>query len=280
MQPPRTLPIRFAPLPGEPLDSWLEAYAHRLHATTIGDLLADLGLAGPPGQQATDHTVYLHDADAARLAQATGRPVPRLHDMTLRIYDGHVIQLARSPQRRAVVRSAWWGRGSGSRYCPDCLTDRGGRWLLRWRLSWVFACTRHAALLHDTCLACGYVPRASVMTIRHDHAPGTCPRHTCRADLRRARRIPLRADSQLVATQAWIDTILAAVETGTTDHLRVAPDVVFTDLRTVAGWLLRQGQPGDFDTFAARDVPPGTLRNPTTSSAQYARANSRPPTPG
>ncbi len=31
MSSPRTLPIRLAPLPGEALDSWLEALAERLH---------------------------------------------------------------------------------------------------------------------------------------------------------------------------------------------------------------------------------------------------------
>jgi len=134
--PPRTIPIRFAPLPGEPLDSWLEAYAHRLHATTVGDLLADLGLrrAGG-GQHAPDHTVWLHHVEAEQVAEATGVPAHRLHAMTLRTYDGHILQLDRNPNRRAVTRSVCWARGSGSRYCPQCLSERDGRWLLRWRLS-------------------------------------------------------------------------------------------------------------------------------------------------
>ena len=44
--PVRALPIHLAPLPGEALDSWLEALAHRLH-TRLGDLLAAVGLPEP-----------------------------------------------------------------------------------------------------------------------------------------------------------------------------------------------------------------------------------------
>lgn len=53
MTQPRTLPLRLEPLPGEALDSWLEALAHRLH-TPLGNLMAGLGLParkGRPGQR-------------------------------------------------------------------------------------------------------------------------------------------------------------------------------------------------------------------------------------
>jgi hypothetical protein len=39
----RTLPIRVAPLPGEALDSWLDALALRMRMPT-GDLLTSVGL--------------------------------------------------------------------------------------------------------------------------------------------------------------------------------------------------------------------------------------------
>ena len=31
---------------------------------------------------------------------------------------------------------------SGSRYCPKCLAESGGRWQLQWRLAWTFACAK------------------------------------------------------------------------------------------------------------------------------------------
>ena len=57
MTPARTFPLRLAPLPGEALDSWLEALAYRLDVR-LGDVLGDLGLAAAnqerhPGSRGT-----------------------------------------------------------------------------------------------------------------------------------------------------------------------------------------------------------------------------------
>lgn len=73
----RTFPIRLAPLPGEALDSWLEALAHRLNVR-LGDVLGDLGLAALSKNGIrelavpTDWTIALRDEEAARIAHATG----------------------------------------------------------------------------------------------------------------------------------------------------------------------------------------------------------------
>jgi hypothetical protein len=42
---PDRLPIAVAPLPGEALESWIAAYARRLH-TTSNDLISHIGLGG------------------------------------------------------------------------------------------------------------------------------------------------------------------------------------------------------------------------------------------
>jgi transposase-like protein len=156
MTPVRTFPIRLAPLPGEALDSWLEAMAHRMHAR-LDDLVAGVGLAGT-GQagRAQAWTVLLRPGEVAGIAAATGLPQPELEAMTLARYDGTAVQIDR-PNRR-VSRYHLWGRGSGSRYCPDCLAS-AGRWLLAWRLGWYFACLEHRRLLADTCPACGMPQR-------------------------------------------------------------------------------------------------------------------------
>lgn len=79
----RTSPIRPAPLPGEALDSWLEALAHRLNVR-----LGDLGLAAPfkNGTREVavpaDWTIALREEEAARIAYATGAGPQQLHDMT------------------------------------------------------------------------------------------------------------------------------------------------------------------------------------------------------
>ncbi|MEV6726577.1 hypothetical protein AB0M94_37285 [Streptomyces xanthochromogenes] len=73
----RTLPIRLAPQPGEALDSWWEAIAHRL-GTTTGDVLASMGLlprgsARPVDSGILRRLVTLLDADqAAAITAAAG----------------------------------------------------------------------------------------------------------------------------------------------------------------------------------------------------------------
>ena len=66
-------------------------------------------------------------------------------------------------------------RRRGSRYCPSCLAELGGRWLLAWRLGWMFACTAHGVLLCDACPACGQEPRSRTGRTSGLNPPGTSP---------------------------------------------------------------------------------------------------------
>jgi len=273
---PRTLPLRLPPLPGEPLDSWLEAYCRRLDVTT-GLLLAALGLRTHL-PSLPDHTIYLHPAEARRVAHLTGVEVARLHAMTLRVYDGHALRL--DQRRRAVARSAWWARARGSRFCPSCLSERDGRWLLRWRLSWVFACTDHEILLHDTCPACERIPRRSVTATGSLHPPATCPGASgrpCGVELRTIGPLRLAGDDPLLATQRWINTLLSAAEAGTTAQLPTTPATVFGDLRAVGGWLLRQSVEGDFHRFGPY-VQHAWLAYRTRLASRRTRPGMAPPT--
>ena len=130
---PRTFPIRLAPLPGEALDSWLEALAHRLNVR-LGDVLGDLGLAAPTKNRVrelavpTDWTIALRDEEAARIGYAIGAEPQQLHEMTLMRFDGRALQI--DQEKRQVSRHVLWGRPRGSRFCPECLADSGGRWPL------------------------------------------------------------------------------------------------------------------------------------------------------
>ena len=138
MKPGRTLPLRLAPLPGEALDSWLDALAHRLKVPLI-DLHWALGLPGGPHNVLrkddipANRVVLLRDHEAQAISGATGVPVPLIHSMTMARYDQRAIMIDRASRR--VSLRAMWGRGRGSRYCPGCLADTGGRWQLRWRLT-------------------------------------------------------------------------------------------------------------------------------------------------
>ncbi|MEU9197036.1 TniQ family protein [Streptomyces hundungensis] len=132
---PGTFPIRLKALPGEVLDSWLEALAHRLH-TPLGDALSGLGLHAfddelPVGSTSTEMlTRRLTSGVAASIAEATGTPVETLHAMTLAHYDQRVLDLA--PRSGLVLNATRWGKGTGARFCTDCLAESGGRWQLSW----------------------------------------------------------------------------------------------------------------------------------------------------
>ena len=143
---PRTLPIRLAPVPGEALESWLAALAHRLD-TPWGSLLTALApaAAGRAGLRRSNLTAHLDSEEASAIAAATGIWQPTIQALTLRRYDGRLITIDRSIPR---VLSPW--NPTRSRNCPHCLRTSGGRWQLDWRLPWVFACDEHTCTLADT----------------------------------------------------------------------------------------------------------------------------------
>ena len=156
---PRRLPLTVAPLPGEALDSWLEAYARRLRSCSR-DLLDHLGLTG---STPAHMVVTLTDVERDVLSATTGVDADTLWRMTLAPLDGVAVTI--DARRRILAHPPAWRRHTGSRFCPACLADNDGRWLLRWRVPWAFACPVHTRLLVDYCPSCGRRP--------HPDRPGT-----------------------------------------------------------------------------------------------------------
>lgn len=218
--PPRTLPLRVPPVPGEAIDSWLEALARR-HQVTVGTLVTALGWhmpSSPGGLVAGIPAQVLR-----RLEHQAGLPAGHLDGAVLDRY------LPLGPVRRR-----------GSRYCPSCLAERDGRWLLGWRLGWVFACTAHGVLLCDSCPACGQAPRSRTGRTSGLHPPGTCAntikRHQhCGADLRTVTADRLAPGHPALAAQRWTASLLIL------DDTRPAGNgVALGDLGIVGSWVLRQ----------------------------------------
>lgn len=276
MAPVRTFPIRLAPLPGEALDSWLEALAHRLDVR-LGDVLNDLGLAAPFRNGAreqevpTDWTIALRDDEAARIAYATGVNPQQLHDMTLMRFDGRALRIDRAS--RQVSKYVLWGRPRGSRFCPECLADNGGRWPLAWRLGWSFACLTHRRLLADWCPACRRVQRERPFSRRAQPYPGRCgirPSRTgdldvpagCGQDLAQAEtlRLPL-GHPALDAQRLILETIDSGVASygpyGTLPHPAVT---ALADLRAVAGRILVDLPADDLPKWVPQDLIDAHLR--------------------
>jgi DNA-binding CsgD family transcriptional regulator len=240
----RSLPLRFAPCPGEAFDSWVEAYAAWLGVRSRAMLTA-LGLS-TPGVMPFHYTLALRPAEAETAAGASGLSTEQLHAMTLQRYDRHLLRTR--TDTRSLISSVWWTRTAGSRYCPHCLAESDGRWPLRWKLTWTFACTRHEIVMLDACPGCGHVPRTRSAAHYESAAPTSC--RTCRAPLPGAPTRP--ATPAVITAQAEIDTLLDDVEAQPPDaptHTACAAKV--TDLAALASWLLRRAEPAEFTRFDA-----------------------------
>ena len=255
----RTLPLRVPVIPGESLDSWLEALARR-NGLTISGLLPSLGWQAP---HVFSRLVVNVPVPILRgIEHRAGLPPGRLDDAVLDRY------LPALPVRR-----------TGSRYCPSCLAANGGRWLLAWHLPWVFTCTQHRILLCDTCPGCGHVPRV-LYGVAGVNPAGSCPvtqagsaSRYCATDLRAdPRRHAPRG--QMLAAQHWINTILGIDGTATPVSAQQ-----LSDLEIVAHWALRRCSASDFASFGRHVHQAWQQTSPGPDGRLSLASPSRPPVP-
>ncbi|MFC8511851.1 TniQ family protein [Streptomyces sp. NPDC057257] len=208
------LPYVVEPLPGEALDSWIEAYARQLIVTSH-EFLTFIGL---PGTHPERMLVKLLPEEAAVLARRTGVPSEALRAMTLEPFDQITVTVRHTT--RGLGSPPRWRRHKGSRYCPTCLAETGGRWQRSWRSPWTFVCTRHAQLLVETCEGCGQRPHPAgrhpagvtnpaLCTMARDLARGSKgARLPCHTDLTTAVAEPIPADGQIIRAQHYVDTVI------------------------------------------------------------------------
>ncbi|MFV8160552.1 TniQ family protein [Mycobacterium sp. 134] len=259
----RTLPMRIAPIGGEAIDSWLEAIAHRTH-TAFGDLLTAVGLSPHNGMDTTAWIVRLNSDEADMIRTATGIDRDALEMMTLQHYSDRAVRI--KPDSRMLSRAFPWGRGRGSRFCPACLDTTGGRWQLRWRLGWTFACTTHNCLLSDACPHCDAVQRRRTHIGDIIPQPGRCshpaadatgrtpPR--CGADLTTATVASFDTDHPVIHAQRVVNSVLDS-ETPTFGVYQASPQPrlnVLSDIRAVAGRALAYATPQDLEAVIPQDL--------------------------
>ncbi|MFF4427051.1 TniQ family protein [Streptomyces sp. NPDC001549] len=211
----RVLPLRVAVMAGEGLDSWVEALGRR-YGMTMTTTLRMLGL---PMTALTRQLITNLPATALRRIEArAGLPAGRLDEAVV----GDSFPFGPQRQRRC-------------RFCPQCLAERDGRWLVNWWLPWVFACTRHTALLHDTCPGCGEGLRIRMPGHTHRHPAGTCTRGRtrpgCGTSLTNIPALPLDTGHPLLTTQNSIDELLTGADT-------TAARSLWTDLNHCTPWLM------------------------------------------
>jgi TniQ/Bacterial regulatory helix-turn-helix protein, lysR family len=283
----RTLPIRIAPIDGEALDSWLEALAHRTH-TAFGDLLSAVGLGAKTGLGTSAWIVQLGADQASVIRAATGVGKATLKTMTLDHYSGRALRI--DPDIGAVSRGFPWGRARGSRFCPACLDETGGRWQLAWRLGWTFACTRHRCLLADACPECGAVQRRRTHIGDGIPHPGRCAHPATDA----LGRTPARCDADLsaAAVTAFDDAhpamhaqriVNAILDTETPAFGVYGPSPqprinVLSDVRAVAGRALAYATPSELEAVIPADLLSAfrDADQQMTSRAGPARTDAKP----
>jgi TniQ len=276
----RTLPIRIDPLPGEALDSWLETLAFRMKMP-VGDLLRSVGLKRRVRLKAaeeppTDWIIQLQPQQAATVAEVTGTTSTQVVSMTLAAYDGRALLI--DPGSGQVNKYRLWGRNVGSRYCPQCLVETGGRWSLSWRLGWSFACLRHQCLLADACPGCGRMQRIrKVRAARPIHpahcsypATGSTASTRCGTDLRDTVAARLDPCHPALSAQQIILEIIKTREASFGVYVRVptASIQALADVRAIAGRALAPVSADSLTHHLPADL---------VALYQKAEADNRPP---
>ncbi|MDR3658460.1 MAG: TniQ family protein [Mycobacterium sp.] len=246
----RRIPISVPPVDGEAIDSWLEALAHRTQ-TAWADLNGALGWP-------RDVVTGLSPQEAEDLHAATGVAVDQLHAMTLARYDG--IALAIAPKTGRLDKKFPWHPRRGTKFCPECLAESGGRWSLDWRLTWTFACLKHRCLLAGSCPTCGRIPRHSPLPSELVPLPGRClgrrpgakpgvgsMEDRCHTNLGTAEVLHFDDRHPVLTAQRIVTEVIA------TGHGRFgiyandpqSAPLVLADLRAIAGKVLAYGTDDD-----------------------------------
>lgn len=160
----RALPLRVAPLPGEAIDSWLEATAAK-HRATFGAVLDQCGIraGGAYGARLKSRLMAPSQHMIDDIAYVTGTAPELVQTLTLAPVD-----------LRPAPRHQRWEWRVSSRACPHCLTETRGRWMLAWRHNLTFACSKHHCLLLDTCAVCRRPMRSRPHRVRLVPVLGLC----------------------------------------------------------------------------------------------------------
>jgi hypothetical protein len=238
--------------------------------TTLGDVLEHFGF--PVRQRAgnqlrgipPDWTILLNEPLIVAITHASGLEERVVTGMTLAHFDSRAVSI--NFERRYVNRRVLWGRGRGSRFCPDCLRETGGRWQLSWRLGWAFACPHHGRLLADCCPQCERIPRQRPRSGRVVPRPGFCGNPApykgssvsggCGFDLSHTRTLRLPAEHPALWAQ---ERLMNVIETGTADFglyaLSSQPSrSALADIRAIGGRVLADLPEHDIRNLVPADI--------------------------
>lgn len=269
----RTLPLRVAPIPGEALDSWLEAIACR-YQLPIGDVMTRCGIG--PNERTTARLVSPTRDERRQISTVCGIGGDEIRSMTMDHFDRQPVDGDRRP-------TFLWVRHVGSRFCPHCLREGGGRWLLAWRLNWSFACLTHQCLLADSCSECASMQRRQPLCSSRIPRPSRCPSASergrtrgadqCGADLGAADVLQLPQAHPALTAQATIQALLDGTRTELAIYGCVAPTCssMLGDLRVLAQWVIYAVNQAQLDGHLPTDLSSAVALHRQSTSWPYGR---------
>jgi hypothetical protein len=224
------LPVRVAPVHGEAIDSWLEAIASNMDLP-FGVLARALGL---PSAVRPRWLVRLSRAQLHALEMATGVSSKVIEGMTVSAFDDAALEV--DLETDELDETFVFGPLSWSRFCPECLSASHGRWQLRWRLGWSFACTVHKSLLVDVCPSCGERQRRCQI-YRRVPEPMLC---RCGCSLASASATRLPADDEIIVAQRAIFDLITESDLtfGVFGPRRIHSRVLLEAIRSLANRVL------------------------------------------
>lgn len=235
------MPYRLPVHVGETIDSWLVAYCH-LAQTSIADMFRAAGQS-TDGLNIRPVRLALQPVEPFAEVFSAAEAIDHASLLALQTpFHRYLTTVSASRQERRVDGGTGLDRLLlGSRFCPACLRDNGGRWLSTWRIPWVLTCPTHATLLAQRCPECGRRTRERPIRRGMPPAPPHCcqepragatgrARAMCSADLRDHEQIP--APPHLLALAARAHHILS----GAPGTMRPGhPDADFlADLRLIS----------------------------------------------
>ena len=162
------------PVVGETLPSWLDRVSAANHMS-LGWTLHQLGLAPNTVSNAmpTGYGHHLPEQQLTALANAAGVEPAVVRGMLTTSWIGtRAKPVPGADEASNDARKfgfANWMYLSGSHYCPRCLAENGGAWLMQWKSPFTFACANHGEALRSTCPMCG--GRAAVGRREHGLKP-------------------------------------------------------------------------------------------------------------
>jgi TniQ len=214
--------------------------------------------------------------ELSHISAVSGIEIERIRSLTMARYRQHAEDVD-------PWTCQFWPRRAGSRFCPRCLRESGGRWALAWRLNWSFACVKHWCMLADSCPVCHSAARRQPLCASRIPRLGRCPRIRsyrvaqtavpCDADLGSADVLLLPSTHSVLSAQTTVAALLdkdradfALYSGGTTGR-----GTALSDIRLLAQWIMCAVEQAKLDHYLPADISNAVLLHRQSTWWPYGR---------